>query len=102
MKQFAIARARSSALSVLGILSVIGMLGGCDTLKSTYNNWFGAPAPSVKPAELVAIKPLVNLRVVWQGAVGPAGKSVLFPVVNGNNVWAAGSTGQIAAFNAAN
>jgi outer membrane protein assembly factor BamB len=84
------------------LLSVLGVLGGCDTVKSKYNDWFGAAAPAVKPAELATIRSLVKVRVVWQGVVGAADKTVLFPVVNGNSVWVAGANGQIAGFNATN
>ena len=85
--------------SLLGLLSVIS---GCDTVKISYNSWFGSPAPAVKPAELTAFRSLVNVHVAWQGVVGPADKTVLFPVVNGNSVWAAAANGQIAGFNAGN
>ena len=51
-------------------------------------------------SELVTIRSLVKVRVAWQGATGPAGKTVLFPVVNGNTVWVAVANGQIAGFNA--
>ena len=96
MKRAAIAGA------LLGALFMLGVLSGCDTVKSTYDGWFGSPAPSVKPADLVTFRSLVKARVVWQGVTGPAGKSVLFPVVNGNTVWVAGGAGQIAGFNAGN
>ena len=77
-----------------------GALAGCNTIKTTYNSWFGAPVPAVKPAELPVFKSQVNLTVAWRGVVGPAEKSVLFPLVNGNTVWTAAGNGQIAGFNA--
>jgi outer membrane protein assembly factor BamB len=84
------------------LLGIAGVLSGCDTVKSTYNSWFGAPAPSVKPAELVTFRSIVNVRVVWKGVAGPADRTVLFPLVNGNTVWVAGGAGQIAGLNAGN
>ena len=91
-------RAVIAASLLAGTLSV---LTACDTVKTTYNSWFGAPSPSVKPADLVTFRSLVNVRVAWRGVTGPAGKTVLFPAVNGNSVWVAGANGQIAGFNAA-
>lgn len=94
---------RIAAAGVLtGVLGVLGSLAGCDTIKSTYQSWFGAPAPSAKPAELTSFSPLVKTRVMWQGAVGSAGKTVLFPAINGNTIWAGAANGQIAGFSAAN
>jgi outer membrane protein assembly factor BamB len=84
------------------LLIAFAALGGCDTVSRTYNSWFGSPTPAVKPAELPVFKPQVNVKLAWQGAVGPADKTVLFPVVNGNTVWTAAANGQIAGFNAAN
>ncbi len=84
-----------------GVLAVLGTLAGCDTLKSTYDGWFGAPAPSAKPAELTPVSNTAKLRVAWQGRVGQAGKTVLFPVVDGATVWVAAANGEIAGFNAA-
>ena len=88
---------RMMAAALLGSV----LLGGCDTLKSTYNSWFGAPAPSGKPAALSALPSTVNVRVLWKGEVGAAGRTVLFPMVNGNTVWVAAANGQIARFNVA-
>lgn len=86
----------------VGLLGTLVTLGGCDTVKSTYNNWFGAPATSSKPAELAPIRALVNPRIVWRGTLGSAGKTVLFPEVNGSTVWVASANGDIAGFNASN
>ena len=93
-----------AALSTKMVAAVvlISAVSGCDTLKSTYDSWFGAPAPSAKPAALTPISAQVNMRIVWQGAAGPAGKTVLFPMVTGNTVWVASANGQISGFNAAN
>lgn len=83
---------------VLGALCVVAALAGC----STIGGWFGASAPARKPAELSPLTSQVKTRVVWQGSVGSAGKSVLFPAVTGSTVWAAAGNGQIAGFSAAN
>lgn len=79
------------ALAVLGV-------GGCDTIKGTYNSWFGASVPAAKPAELVQIRATVSPRIAWQSTIGAADKTVFFPSVFGNAVWVTGATGQIAAF----
>ncbi|HTD90820.1 MAG TPA: PQQ-binding-like beta-propeller repeat protein, partial [Burkholderiales bacterium] len=93
MKRVVIAMVMAGALSVSS---------GCGTIKSTYDGWFGSPAPSVKPAELAPLRSSIKVRVAWRGTIGAAGKTVLFPVVNGNTVWVAAANGQIAGFNAAN
>ena len=74
------------------------LLSGCDTIKGTYNSWFGASVPAAKPAELVAIRPTVSPRVAWQSTVGAAEKNVFFPAVSGNAVWLTGTNGQVASF----
>ena len=93
-------RAVINAALLTAALSALSLLGGCDTVKTTYNSWFGSSAPAVKPAELPTFRSFVNLRVAWKGEVGAADKTVLFPVVTGNTVWAAAANGQIAGFNA--
>ncbi len=82
------------------LLAPLLLAAGCDTVKSTYDSWFGAPVPSAKPAELVVIRPIVTPRVLWQSTVGPAEKNVFFPAVVGNTVYVTGATGQIAGFTA--
>lgn len=91
---------RATTVGVL-ILALLGGVAGCDTIKSTYDSWFGAPSLSSKPAELVPIRAQVNSRVLWRGVVGAAGKTVLFPGVSGSTVWVAGANGDIAGFNGA-
>lgn len=88
--------------AALMVLAAGVLVGGCAAVSSTYDSWFGSPKPAVKPAELPVFKPQVTVTLAWQGAVGPADKTVLFPLVVGNTVWAAAANGQIAAFNAAN
>ncbi len=90
------------AVRVAALLLTLAPLSGCDTVSRTYNDWFGSPKTSGKPTELTAFKPLVNVSVAWQGVVGPADRTVLFPQVSGNAVWVAAANGQIAGFNAAN
>lgn len=84
-------------VAALAGLVAAGLLQGCGVL-----NWFGAPTPSAKPAELTPISSQVKVRQIWQGSVGAAGKTVLFPAVSGHTVWAASANGDVAGFNAAN
>lgn len=81
--------------------TVLMALGGCGMLSSTYDSWFGAPAPSAKPAALQPIASQVKTRAAWRSSVGGAEKTVLFPAVSGNTVWVAAASGEIAGFNAA-
>src|SRR5215208_4437245 len=73
---------------------------GCTTLSDTYDRWFGS-RPAAKPAPLVALQPTAQVRVVWRGEAGPAGKSVFFPAVTGKMLYAASAAGQIAGFETA-
>lgn len=83
-----------------GLLAALLPLASCDTLKSTYNSWFGAPTPANKPAALLPIAKAVNTRLVWRAALPGAGKSVLFPAVAGNVALVASGNGLITGFNA--
>ncbi len=65
-----------------------------------FGGWFGS-ASAIKPAELTAINPGVTARILWQGNVGAADKSVFTPAVADNSVFAAGAAGQIVRFEAA-
>lgn len=80
------------------LLPCVLALGACDTLKGAYNSWFGAAAPSGRPAELTPINAVITPRIAWKSTVGAAEKTVFFPSVSGNTVWATGASGQIAAF----
>lgn len=77
-------------------------LSGCGFLGRTYDSWFGAPAPSGKPAALTPIASPAKVRMAWQGSVGAAGKTVLFPAVSGKTVWAAAANGEVTGFGASN
>lgn len=76
------------------------LAGGCQTVTSTYDSLFGA-RPTQKPAELVLIRPVVSPKILWQGSVGSADKTVFFPAVAGNVVYATGAAGQITGFDTA-
>jgi outer membrane protein assembly factor BamB len=54
-----------------------------------------------KPAELPELRPTVTPRILWQGNVGSAEKSIFSPGVSGNVVYAVGTSGQLAGFEAA-
>jgi outer membrane protein assembly factor BamB len=75
-------------------------VAGCTTVTDAYDRWFGS-SPGPKPAPLVAFKPITQPRIVWRGEVGPAERTVFFPAVTGNVVYAAGAAGQIAGFDVA-
>ncbi len=79
-----------------GVTFCLALLGGCQSVGDTYDSWFGKSGP--KPAELVAIQPTATAKILWQGAVRGAERDVFFPAVNGQVVYAAGASGQIAGF----
>lgn len=83
-------------------LATLATVAGCGFLGRTYDSWFGAPAPSAKPAALTPITSPIKVRSLWQGSVGAAGRTVLFPAASGKSVWAAGANGEVAGFGAAN
>jgi outer membrane protein assembly factor BamB len=83
------------------VAACMAALGGCQTVGSVYDRWFGSSRPAQKPAELVSFQQTAASRVLWQGNVGNAGNSVFYPAVSGNVVYAAGASGQITGFDAA-
>ena len=81
-------------------IAVMALTAGCQTVVSTYDRFFGARQLQ-KPAELPELRPTVSPRILWQGTVGAAEKSILSPGVSRNVVYAVGSSGQLAGFEAA-
>jgi outer membrane protein assembly factor BamB len=59
-------------------------------------------SPTVKPAPLVKFKPTANAKVVWRASVGEADVYIFTPAVYEGAVYAAGSDGRLARFDAAN
>lgn len=87
---------RSGAIALLVLL-----IAGCETLGGTYDRLFGRTPETRKPAELVSFTPAFNPKILWQASVGSAEKQTFYPAVSGGMVYAAGSGGQIAGFDAA-
>ncbi|HEX2830085.1 MAG TPA: outer membrane protein assembly factor BamB [Burkholderiales bacterium] len=88
----------------LAAAALAAMLAACGmgtTISNTYDRWFGA-APKVKPAPLPPLNATANAKIAWKGAVGPAERTIFFPAVTGNVVYAAGESGQIVGFEAKN
>ena len=76
---------RRGALGIgLGAL----LIAGCGTRR----------LPAERPAPLQPIKPRVDLRVLWQGRVGPAERSVFAPALDEGQICATGADGSVAAF----
>lgn len=73
------------------VLPLLLTLGGC----STVSGWFGGGKSSVKPAELVEIKPRVGLSQAWHASVGSAGIYTFSPASDGQAVYAAARDGRI-------
>jgi len=88
-----VTRARNALVAVAVVL-----LCGCQTMGDAYDWVFGSSKPKVP--ELAPIKPTATARILWQGNVGAAEKSVFFPTVVRGVVYAAGGAGQIAGFDA--
>jgi outer membrane protein assembly factor BamB len=77
--------------------ALVLLFAGCSTVGNMWDRVFGS-APKTKPAPLVAFKATSQARIVWQGNVGPAERTVFFPAIVGNIVYAAGASGQIVGF----
>jgi outer membrane protein assembly factor BamB len=92
-------RHRRVALAACAVVAVL--TAGCQAVATTYDRFFGA-RPVQKPAELPELRPTVSPRILWQGNVGAAEKSIFSPGVSGNVVYAVGSGGQLTGFETAN
>lgn len=75
-------------LRLLAAAAASALLAGC------------GGAPVQPPAELTEIQPTATLKVLWQESVGSAERSVFFPAVSGDVVYAAGASGGITGFDA--
>ena len=72
------------------------LLGACSTVEKL--NPFASSDPKLKPAELAAIQPTAELKVLWKDNVGSAGNFTFSPAVAGDSVYAAGRDGTVARF----
>lgn len=78
----------------LAALALVALLGGCSTVGSYYDRWFGS-TPTEKPSELISFTPTTELRVNWQASVGNAGRFGFAPVMRNGFVYAANADGDI-------
>ena len=89
--------ARTAALIFLAAVAA-----GCSTPVGDYiDRWFGS-GPSIKPAELVALKPTATARILWQANAGSAEKFVFSPLIGESAVVVASGAGQITRIDGAN
>jgi outer membrane protein assembly factor BamB len=84
---------------LVALLLMAALAAGCQTISSTYDSVFGAQ-PKQKAAELPPLQGSIAPKVLWQGNVGAAERAVFYPGVAGTVVYAVGSTGQLAGFDA--
>lgn len=85
------------------VLLAASLLAGCAGVReqvSTGFGLFGSKDAGPKPAALVQFTPTATARVMWQDHVGDAGESMFTPAVVKDAVYAAGTDGQIARFDA--
>jgi outer membrane protein assembly factor BamB len=93
---------RRDVLRVLGLAGTIPVaLAGCGTVGGAYDWMFPRGNPNERPTPLAGIRSRVNLRSLWQAQVGNSGRYVFSPAVDGNQVYAVGTDGMLAAFDAA-
>lgn len=81
----------ASALAIL-----LAMTGGCSTIESL--NPFASSSSKSKPAELPAIVPTAELKVVWQSSIGESKEFSFRPAVVGNSLYAAARDGSLARY----
>jgi len=82
------------AALALAVLSA----GGCSFAPGDYIDKLTSGGPVIKPAELVALKPSANAKILWRGGAGSSEKFVFTPLLDGGAVYAAGAAGQITRF----
>ena len=88
--------------SAAPVLLLAALVSGCSTPVGDYvDRWFGS-GPALKPAELVALKPTANVKVVWQASAGAAERFVFTPLVGESAVAVAAAAGQITRVDGAN
>ena len=80
--------------------AVILFAGGCSFAPGDYIDKLTSSGPVLKPADLTAIKPGANAKILWRGSVGSAEKYVFAPMLDGGVVYATGTAGQITRFDA--
>ena len=95
---------RSAKRCLNGLLAIAFALalGGCASVTEKLNpfNWFSS-ASANKPAELRAIQATLTFTPAWRASIGGgAGQFAFAPVLAGDTVYAAGSNGELAAFDA--
>ena len=81
-------------------LVLLAFVAGCKTISEGYDRAMGKRPGQPRASELTPIKPTAAPRILWQGSVGSAENNVFFPVVTGNVVYATGTSGGVAAFEA--
>lgn len=72
------------------------LLGACSSVEKL--NPFSSSDPKVKPAELAAIQPSAELKILWKENIGSAGTYTFSPAVVGDSVYAAARDGAVARF----
>lgn len=84
------------------VLALAMLTGGCSTPVGDYvDRWFGS-GPTLKPAELVALKPTATARVAWQATAGGAERFVFSPLIGEAAIAVAAASGQITRVDGAN
>ena len=93
--------ARRARAALAGVLMTASVLGGCASVTEKLNpfNWFAADSPN-KPAQLKEIKASLTLTPAWRASVGGADQFAFTPALAGDTLYAAGSKGDLAAFDA--
>ena len=84
---------------VLG-LTLIALLGGCQTVTGWYDDLFSSSSKKTLPAPLVNFTPSADVKLRASANIGGAGAFVFQPALNSDGLFASGFDGKLARFEA--
>jgi len=81
-------------------LTLITLLGGCQTVTGWYDDLFSSSSKKTLPAPLVNFTPSADVKLRASANIGGAGAFVFQPALNKEGLFAAGFDGKLARFEA--
>lgn len=81
-------------------LTLIALLGGCQTVTGWYDDLFSSSSKKTLPAPLVNFTPSVDVKLRASANIGGAGAFVFQPALNREGLFASGFDGKLARFDA--
>ncbi|HEX4918729.1 MAG TPA: outer membrane protein assembly factor BamB [Limnobacter sp.] len=94
------------AISMMGrlgmVVGALALVSGCSTLSNTLNSLNPFASGAVKPAELKAFTPALNVVTAWKTDIGDSEQGFFAPAVFDDTVYVASHAGQLRALNKSN